>query len=253
MTTRTLRALGILAAGVMLSGPARAALYDRGGGLIYDSALNVTWLQDANYAKTSGYDGDGIMSWYQAVAWADQLSVYDSVRGVTWSDWRLPMVRPINGSTFNYKLRSDGWSDYGYNVAAPGSAYPGATGSELAYMYYINLGNRGRSDTSGNAPQAGWSATANASFVDATDGDRVSFQNLQSMLYWSGTEYAPYPSNAWYFSTLSGYQSSAAKSLITSLYAWALRPGDVAAVPLPPGLWLLGSALAVLGVAGKRG
>ena len=31
-----------------------AALHDRGSGLIYDDVLNITWLQDANYAKTSG-------------------------------------------------------------------------------------------------------------------------------------------------------------------------------------------------------
>ena len=29
--------------------PALAALIDRGGGLIYDTVLDVTWLQDANY------------------------------------------------------------------------------------------------------------------------------------------------------------------------------------------------------------
>jgi hypothetical protein len=40
---------------------ASATLWDRGGGLIYDDFLKITWLQDANYAKTSGYDSDGIM------------------------------------------------------------------------------------------------------------------------------------------------------------------------------------------------
>lgn len=38
--------------GLCVSGVAQAALYDRGGGLIYDSVLDVTWLQDANYAAT---------------------------------------------------------------------------------------------------------------------------------------------------------------------------------------------------------
>ena len=56
------RATLILLAGISLSGAAQAALFDRGGGLIYDDVLNVTWLQDANYAKTSGYDADGDMS-----------------------------------------------------------------------------------------------------------------------------------------------------------------------------------------------
>ena len=36
---------------------AHASLIDRGNGLLYDNVLNVTWLQDANYAHTSGYAG----------------------------------------------------------------------------------------------------------------------------------------------------------------------------------------------------
>jgi hypothetical protein len=39
-----------------------AALIDRGGGLIYDTDLSITWLQDANFAKTSGYDPVGRMT-----------------------------------------------------------------------------------------------------------------------------------------------------------------------------------------------
>jgi len=32
---------------VAISGAAQASLIDRGGGLIYDTNLNVTWLADA--------------------------------------------------------------------------------------------------------------------------------------------------------------------------------------------------------------
>jgi len=32
-----------------------AGLIDRGEGMIYDDVLDITWLQDSNYAKTSGY------------------------------------------------------------------------------------------------------------------------------------------------------------------------------------------------------
>ena len=35
---------------------AHAVLIDRGGGLIYDTILDVTWMQDANYINTTGYD-----------------------------------------------------------------------------------------------------------------------------------------------------------------------------------------------------
>lgn len=38
---------GVLA---MLLGNAQAGLFDRGGGLIYDDDLNITWLSNANLA-----------------------------------------------------------------------------------------------------------------------------------------------------------------------------------------------------------
>ncbi|MFC1857036.1 hypothetical protein ACFL9U_03300 [Thermodesulfobacteriota bacterium] len=60
----------------------KAQLWDRGGGLIYDDILNVTWLQDANYARSSGYDVDGKMTWYEATEWAENLVYNDTVRGI---------------------------------------------------------------------------------------------------------------------------------------------------------------------------
>lgn len=58
-------------------------MFELGGGLIYDDAFNVTWLQDSNYAKASGYDADGMLSWQNATAWADRLSYHDNVRNVS--------------------------------------------------------------------------------------------------------------------------------------------------------------------------
>jgi len=79
-----------------LSGTANATLIDRGGGLIYDTDLNITWLQDANFAKTSGYDTDGYMTWGNAKAWADSL-VYQG-----YADWRLPTIATLyHGWTTN--------------------------------------------------------------------------------------------------------------------------------------------------------
>ncbi|MDP2823739.1 MAG: hypothetical protein Q8O52_13825, partial [Sulfuritalea sp.] len=52
-------ALALLAAGLLSSGVAQAALNDRGGGLIYDDVLNITWLADANYAATQFAATDG--------------------------------------------------------------------------------------------------------------------------------------------------------------------------------------------------
>jgi len=74
---------------------ADAALIDRGGGLIYDDVLDITWLQDANYPLTSGYGDagvDGIMTWDEADNWAIGLEY----GGFT--EWRLPSM-DVNADT----------------------------------------------------------------------------------------------------------------------------------------------------------
>ncbi len=38
---------------------AKAELINRGSGFVYDTDLDITWLQDANYARTSGYTTEG--------------------------------------------------------------------------------------------------------------------------------------------------------------------------------------------------
>ena len=73
-----------------------AALIERGGGLIYDTELDVTWLQDANFANTSNYTGanhlSGRMQWEDAMTWAENL-VYQG-----YTDWRLPEAVLEDGS-----------------------------------------------------------------------------------------------------------------------------------------------------------
>lgn len=69
-----------LLAGAIASGTASAALIDNGGGLIYDTTLNVTWL---NYTYSPpGYYG---VVWDWANDWAAGLNA----GGV--SGWRLPV------------------------------------------------------------------------------------------------------------------------------------------------------------------
>lgn len=135
-----------LALGLILPLPAQSALIDRGGGLIYDDVLNITWLQDANYAATqyaqSGGtlgDADGKMTWDDANAWAFGLSYYDSVRNVVYNDWRLsPVALTVDynnpGPTSSPSGPDSGWNVLTYDSSA-GTVY-----SELAYMYYDNLG-----------------------------------------------------------------------------------------------------------------
>jgi MYXO-CTERM domain-containing protein len=236
----------MLAAG-LVSGAAQATLIDRGGGLIYDTVLNVTWLQDANYAQTSGYDADGKMTWSAATTWAANLSYYDSVRNVTYTDWRLPTVNPINGSTFNYSFSYNGSTDVGDNVSEQGTAYAGGTGSEMAHLFYNSLNDKSYCDpatstaSSCSGPQTGWGLTNVGPFT-----------HLQADGYWSGTEYVPDTRGAWYFYFFSGYQNGNADKEGNSLYALAVRPGDVTAVPEADTWAMLLAGLGLIGAVARR-
>lgn len=185
----------------------------------YDTALNITWLADANYAQTSGYDGDGRMTWDAAKTWATNLNV----NGIT--GWRLPDVKPINGSSFNYGYSTAGTTDIGYNIISPQS--------EMAHLYHVTLGNKSLRDRAGNS-QSGWGLS-----------NTGPFKNVQPYVYWSGVEYAPTTYGAWYFRTYDGIQSYF-EYKDSRVAAWAVRPGDVAAVPEPESLALVGAGLAAL-------
>jgi hypothetical protein len=67
-------------------------LVDRGRGLLYDVERDLTWLQDTNYAKTTGRTADGQMTWDDAKRWVAHLN-YRRITG-----WRLPTAFNQDGS-----------------------------------------------------------------------------------------------------------------------------------------------------------
>jgi len=219
-----LMASAVTTFGILAAPAAQAQLFDRGGGLIYDSDLDVTWLADANYANTSGAYTPGKMSWQNAVAWVDGLSYADSVRGTTYDDWRLPTFHDLGATGCDYGYSG---TDCGYNVAL--------TSSELAHLFYGDFGNKGFADSRG-LPQPGYGLVDDP----ATPDDESLFSNLQSFSYWLGTSYSGDSNKAWYLSTATGMQNYIGKG--SQFYVLAVRNGDVAAVPLPGAVWLFSSA-----------
>lgn len=216
---------------------AQATLYDRGSGMIYDDVLDVTWLQDANYAYTTSYTTSagrdisatgGLMTWGESVEWASQLSF------AGFNNWRLPHVKPINGTHFVYDVSYDGTTDFGEHISSPQS--------ELSFMYFVNLGNSSVHDSLfGCGPIASSSCLTNTGLFD----------NLESYNYWSGTEVEYDNFFAWSFNSQHGIQTLY-DGKPNEFYAWAVHEGDIAAVPLPSALLLFSSALIALPRLAKK-
>src|SRR5687767_8380112 len=217
--------VGVIALGVSES--SKAALIDRGNGLIYDNVLDITWIQDVGLSSTQG--GPSSFNWDGANAWAEQL-VFGGH-----DDWRLPTLSPVNGVAFNRVLHCDGSADYGWGIAAPGGASAGFIGNELAYMYHVNLGNEqsctGPGPYTTNKQYKSIVPWANASFVDPLTNETVSFLNLQGLRRGFWDDLAPLGGFTWYFfyNGLNDWSNA----VYGRGSAWAVRDGDVFVVPLP--------------------
>ncbi len=193
MKIRTILWASIL---LLVSVQVNAALLSRLGGLAYyDDVADLTWLTDANYSQTSGYDADGIMSWDDGNAWAVSLNI----NGVT--GWRLPKTEPIDGITSNDRNDSHiGTEDRGYSISAPGSLYEGTTASEIAYLFYNTLGNFAVCDLS--ASTVSTCSRTQGSYGYTNTGP---FSDINTDFYWTETTFVPQVDSAWYFNFGTGY------------------------------------------------
>jgi hypothetical protein len=119
--------------------------------------------------------------------------------------------------------------------------------SELGYMYYANLGNLGYCLPDNTNPslctqaQDGWGLVNTGPFVNMSDSD-----------YWTGIDLAPdYSDSAMAFDFHTGEKVTSGKRNWS--YVWAVRDGDVAAVPTPDTIWLFGSGLlGLIGVSRRK-
>lgn len=231
-----------------LSGAAQAALQGRdlngsAGSFeaYYDTELNITWLADANYAKTSGYDATGEMNWTDANAWAAGLSFTNGVQ--VFDNWRLPTLTPINGVSFQYVDSSNGSTDEGYNITGPGSAHAGSKASEMAHLFYNTLGNPSYETLTG----ANSGACSPPNYCLKNVGP---FSNMQAWIYWTNTASGKDASRAFDFIPLDGYQGTDPKT--DAYYAWAVSAGDIAAVPEAQTYVLMLAGLALVGAMSRR-
>ncbi len=206
-----------------------------GGKVVNDTDFNIAWLANANLAATNTFgltygvnygndsygnpsiiEADGLMTWGGAQKW---IAAMNAANYLGYNDWRLPTTLQPDASC-EYQSSGD---SYGYNC----------TGSEMGHLFYTELGGVAGND-----------------ITTAHNANYSLFSNLQSVFYWSGTEYAPDPAFAWLFGTNGGTQDYAPKG--NYLYALAVRTGQVTVTPLPTSAWLFGSGLLVLIGLGRQ-
>lgn len=128
---------------------AKAELFDRGGGLIYDNILDITWLQYANYSEQT-------MTWDDANLWASGLNYQG------YDDWRLPVSdTSCSGSDCEGSEMGHLFYVEGISSSSPGlfadvrpSIYWSATenndNASQAWRFSFKYGTQGTSDKTQN-------------------------------------------------------------------------------------------------------
>ena len=174
--------------------------------LIYEDDQGLIWL---DYTNRDGRNWDLQMRWAAGLNEPGVLTYkLDPGISVSWKgDWRLP--KTVDGAR---RFGFDGTSTAGFNI----------TTSEMGHLFYVSLGNLGYYDTQGK-PRTGW-------FPDSDWGLKNTgpFENLQTGLYWSCTEYGPYPGqHAWAFHFGFGDQSNLACKSSYPYSGLAFRPGVI--------------------------
>ena len=245
---RALTAPALAAATLVLAcGSAGAALHGRNLDAdtstfeaYYDDVLNITWMANASLSLTESFGVPGSFDLgierSTAFAWIDAMN---AAHYLGFADWRLPATRPINGSDYVLELRGDGSSDVGAGMSAPGTPYAGSTASEMAHLYYVTLGNLPGLDVSANPTPCFITGLADCLVNPGPFDIRLDRQPY----FWSGTT----TPDGYAFAFDFGRGLQAAANTPGHAFAWAVRDGDVAAIPEPETWALLVAGLVAIG------
>lgn len=247
---RTITPVRLLFLLLSIGASADAALLSRQGGqAYYDDVLDITWLANPDLIQVESFGvapspGPPSAGWTLAHDW---LAAMNAANYLGASNWRLPSVRPVNGVAFNLASALNGSRDFGYNISAPGSAYPGTDASEMAHLFYNTLGNAGYFSpagvSSGTCIDPGLPGTC---LLNAGP-----FTSLRSAPYWAEAEPGWAGPQGWIFMFAFGSQED--WDLQSSAGVWAVRDGDIGEVPIPAALTLFGPAVAGLLLLRRRG
>jgi hypothetical protein len=208
-----------------------------GQNLVYDSGNNTTWTQDANLLGTweGAYQSTSYTNIVTAIINASGGVIHDTPNDYDNGTYNLTTADFGSGGTVDWwagqalvhylDTQNYGGSNQ-WALPTSNAVFGNDNGSQLGELFYSELGG--------------------TVFISIPSGP---FSNVQAYgFYWSGTEYAGYPSVAWLFSAYNGGQGNYTKS--GQFYAWAVSPGQVNAVPVPGAVWLFGTGL--LGLLGLK-
>lgn len=233
-------------AGMGFASTASASLETRPGGMVYDTDLNITWVADANLFKTQSDANPNLVNEIIAAV----PVVYHTINGsiaqhnVGPGDFALDFqsagdvrMNWYGATAWAQNLVYGGYSDWRLPTAAICGDFSCASAEgELGHLFYQELGG-----------------TTGSSILTGNPIELAKFSNIPSAypdVYWE-TEFPPAAFDfAWSFN-FRGYTNADGKQIGYNK-AWAVRTGDVAAVPLPAAVWLFGSALTGLTLLGAR-
>ncbi len=241
--------LGLAVGLLLLASAAQAALAPytaKGVDLVYDDDYTpvgaaqpgLTWVADANLFKTQYDDDPSVVS--QIIAAVPTISSsggahtvvagdFNTTNGrmtwfgaMAWVEWLGSIAY---GGADDWRL----WSALDSDGTGPCNGL-NCTDSELGDLFYTE-GDR----------------DANEAITSSPVLDDV-FTNMEDFAYWSDTEFNLISGYVWIFVADVGNQSFLGQS--SEFYGWAVRPGKIAAAPLPSTAMLL--ALGVLGLGAGR-
>lgn len=194
------------------------------GQAVYDTDINVTWLANANLAATNTFgvsdiDSQGYMNWYKAQSWIEAMN---QANYLGFNDWRLPNTSDeCSVTTFICEK------------------------NEMSHL-------RNNEIISSYSPHIDFiTATKVGAFTNIQDDITAPRNHAYLPSYWTNTSVSTNQSLAYDYVIYNDHQHAYLKIAHWS-HVWAVRTGDVAAVPIPTPVGLLMSGIVLLGLATKK-